>query len=398
MAHRSKSSPEKRDYYDVLGISRQATPEDIKKAYRRLALQWHPDRHPDRNPDGKQEAEEKFKEASEAYSVLSDPQKRAQYDRFGHAGAGGAAGFGGFDPTIFSEFNDIFGDFFGAGDIFGGGGAGTQRRRTRAQRGADLRYDLKLSFEEAAFGTQTRIKIPRTETCPTCGGSGAKPGTQPTPCRSCGGRGAIRHQQAFLTISRTCPACSGTGKQVTDPCKTCRGEGRVRVEKTLGINIPAGVDAESRLRIAGEGEAGSHGGPPGDLYVFLHVVEHAFFEREGNDLLCSVPISFPQAALGAQIEVPTLDGKEILNIPEGTQTGSRFRMRGKGIPKLDGHGRGDLYVFVKVVTPARLSKEQRRLLEELAALEKPQDNPEDTAGPAGDSVKTFTEKVKDLFT
>jgi len=389
MAHRSKSSPEKRDYYEVLGVSREATAEDIKKAYRRLALQWHPDR----NPDQKQEAEEKFKEASEAYSVLSDAQKRAQYDRFGHAGVagvGGPGGFGGFDPTIFSEFSDVFGDFFGMGDLFG---AGAQRRRTRAQRGADLRYDLKLSFEEAAFGAKTRIKIPRTETCPTCGGSGAKPGTQPTTCRSCGGRGAVRHQQGFLTISRTCPTCAGTGREITDPCKNCRGEGRVRIEKTLAVTIPAGVDSESRLRITGEGEAGSQGGPPGDLYVFIHVEEHSFFEREGNDLVCTVPISFPQAALGTEIEVPTLDGKEKLHIPEGTQTGSRFRIRGKGIPKLEGHGRGDLYVFVKVVTPSRLSKEQRRLLEELAGLEKPPDQPEDS--PA---EKTFTDKVKDLFT
>ena len=386
MAHRSKSSPEKRDYYEVLGVSREATPEDIKKAYRRLALQWHPDR----NPDLKQESEEKFKEAAEAYSVLSDPQKRAQYDRFGHSGAGGPAGFGGFDPTVFSEFSDVLGDIFGFGDMFG---AGTQRRRTRAQRGADLRYDLKLSFEEAAFGTKTRIKIPRTETCPTCGGNGAKPGTHPTTCRSCGGRGAIRHQQGFLTISRTCPTCSGMGKEITDPCKNCRGEGRVRVEKTLGVNIPAGVDSESRLRVTGEGEAGVHGGPPGDLYVFLHVEEHSFFEREGNDLLCTVPISFSQAALGTAIEVPTLEGKETLSIPEGTQAGSRFRIRGKGIPRLEGHGRGDLYVFVKVVTPSRLSKEQRRLLEELAALEKPRDLSEDSS-----AEKTFTDKVKDLFT
>jgi molecular chaperone DnaJ len=386
MAHRSKSSPDKRDYYEVLGVSREATAEDIKKAYRRLALQWHPDR----NPDLKQESEEKFKEASEAYSVLSDPQKRAQYDRFGHSGVGSAAGFGGFDPTTFSEFSDVLGDIFGFGDVFG---AGAQRRRTRVQRGADLRYDLKLSFEEAAFGAKTRIKIPRTETCPTCGGSGAKPGTHPTTCRSCGGRGAIRHQQGFLTISRTCPTCAGTGKEITDPCKNCRGEGRVRVEKTLGVTIPAGVDAESRLRITGEGEAGSHGGPPGDLYVFIHVEEHSFFEREGNDLLCTVPISFPQAALGTEIEVPTLDGKEKLSIPEGTQTGSRFRIRGKGIPRLEGHGRGDLYVFVKVVTPSRLSKEQRRLLEELASHEKPRDTSEDSS-----AEKTFTDKVKDLFT
>ena len=387
MAHRSKSSPGKRDYYAVLGVSREATPEDIKKAYRRLAMQWHPDR----NPDQKELSEEKFKEASEAYSVLSDPQKKAHYDQFGHAGVGEVGGFGGFDPTIFSEFNDILGDFFGGGDMFG---AGTNRRRTRAQRGADLRYDLKLTFEEAAFGTKTRIKIPRTEACPACGGSGVKPGTHPSTCRSCGGRGALRYQQGFLTISRTCPACSGTGKEITDPCKNCRGDGRVRVEKTLSVSIPAGVDAESRLRITGEGEAGVHGGPPGDLYVFLHVAPHSFFERQGHDLICTLPISFSQAALGAHLEVPTLDGKESVTIPEGTHTGSRFRIRGQGIPKLDGHGRGDLYVFVKVVTPTRLSKEQRRLLEELAALEKPPDNSQDNSK---NTEKTFTDKVKDLF-
>ena len=387
MAQRSKSSPEKRDFYEVLGVPRGASPEEIKKAYRRLAMQWHPDR----NPDRKQAAEEKFKEAAEAYSILSDPQKRAQYDRFGHVGVGAPAGFGGFDPATFSEFSDILGDFFGMGgasgfgDLFGGGG---QRRRTRAQRGADLRYDLRLKFEEAAFGSKAKIKIPRTESCANCGGSGAKPGTQPMACKMCGGRGAVRQQQGFLTISRTCPTCSGAGQVNSDPCKNCRGEGRVQIEKTLAVTIPAGVDSESRLRISGEGEAGARGGPPGDLYVFIHVEEHPFFEREGSDLLCKIRISFSQAALGAQIEVPTLDGKESLTIPEGTQTGSRFRLRGKGIPRLEGHGKGDLHVFVRVVTPARLNKEQRRLLEELAALDRPEDE---------SSEKTFTDKVKDLF-
>jgi molecular chaperone DnaJ len=390
MTQRSKSSPEKRDFYEVLGVPRGASPEEIKKAYRRSALQWHPDRNPD-----KHEAEEKFKEAAEAYSILSDPQKRAQYDRYGHAGVGTAAGFGGIDPSAFSEFSDILGDFFGFGDIFGGAG-GAGRRRTRAQRGADLRYDLKLKFEDAAFGTKVRLKIPRTETCPVCSGSGAKPGTQPATCKTCQGRGAIRQQQGFLTISRTCPACSGTGQINPDPCKNCHGEGRVQVEKTLSVTIPAGVDAESRLRIPGEGEAGARGGPSGDLYVFIHVEDHPFFERHESDLICRVPISFTQAALGAQIEVPTLDGKESLNIPEGTQTGTRFRIRGKGIPRLEGHGRGDLHVFVRVVTPSRLNKEQRQLLEQLATLEPPQegfpDRPEDSQ-----TEKSFTEKVKDLF-
>ena len=390
MTQQSKSSHEKRDFYEVLGVPRAASPDEIKKAYRRVAMQWHPDRNPE-----KHEAEEKFKEAAEAYSILSDPQKRAQYDRYGHAGVRSPAGFGGFDPSTFSEFNDILGDFFGFGDIFGAGQGGG-RRRTRAQRGADLRYDLTLKFEEAAFGTKTKLKIPRTETCSTCSGSGAKPGTHPTACKTCQGRGAVRHQQGFLTISRTCPACSGAGQVNTDPCKNCRGEGRVQVEKTLSFTIPAGVDAESRLRISGEGEAGSRGGPPGDLYVVIHVEDHPFFERDGSDLRCRIPISFSQAALGAQIEVPTLDGKETLDIPEGTQTGARFRLRGKGIPRLEGHGRGDLHVFVRVVTPARLNKEQRRLLEELAALEPPQDGSPDRSENSN-GEKSFTEKVKDLF-
>jgi molecular chaperone DnaJ len=390
MTQRSKSSPEKRDFYEVLGVSRGATPEEIKKAYRRVAMQWHPDRNPE-----KLEAEEKFKEAAEAYSVLSDPQKRAQYDRYGHAGVRMPAGFGGFDPSTFSEFNDILGDFFGVGDIFGGSGGGG-RRRSRAQRGADLRYDLRLTFEEAAFGAKTRLKIPRTETCPTCSGSGAKPGTQPTACKTCQGRGAVRHQQGFLTISRTCPACSGVGQVNPDPCKNCHGQGLIQVEKTLSVTIPAGVDSESRLRIPGEGEAGARGGPSGDLYVFVHVEDHPFFERNGSDLLCRVPISFAQAALGAQIEVSTLDGKETLDIPEGTQTGTRFRLRGKGIPRLEGHGRGDLHVFVRVVTPNRINKEQRRLLEELAGLEPPQDASPDRSEDSHPE-KSFTEKVKDLF-
>ena len=391
MTQRSKSSPEKRDFYEVLAVSRGARPEEIKKAYRRVAMQWHPDR----NPDQKHEAEEKFKEAAEAYSILSDPQKRAQYDRYGHAGVRSPAGSSDFDPSTFSEFNDILGDFFGFGDIFGAGEGGG-RRRTRAQRGADLRYDLMLKFEEAAFGTKTKLKIPRTETCTTCSGSGAKPGTQPTACKTCQGRGAVRHQQGFLVISRTCPACSGAGQVNPHPCKNCHGEGRVQVEKTISFTIPAGVDTESRLRISGEGEAGARGGPPGDLYVVIHIEDHPFFERNGSDLLCRIPINFSQAALGAQIEVHTLDGKETLDIPEGTQTGTRFRLRGKGIPRMEGHGRGDLHVFVRVVTPARLNTEQRRLLEELSPLEPPQDGSPDRSENSH-SEKSFTEKVKDLF-
>lgn len=381
MSNRSDPLNNHGDYYEVLGVSRGASPEEIKKAYRRLALQWHPDR----NPEDQKSAEENFKKAAEAYSILSDPQKRAQYDRYGYAGVSGVPGFGGVDPTVFSEFSDILGDFFGFGDVFG---AGTPRRRTRAQRGGDLRYDLTISFQEAVFGAKTRIKIPHSQTCSLCGGSGAKAGTRPVPCRNCGGRGTVRYQQAFLTISRTCSPCSGTGQVLADPCKNCRGEGRVRGEKTLAVNVPAGVNSESRLRIVGEGEAGLHGGPPGDLYVFVHVQDHPFFEREGDDLICTVPISFAQAALGAAVEVPTLDGNENITIPEGTQTGKRLRIRGKGVPHLNGHGRGDLYVFVRITTPTRLSKEQRRLLEELAALDTPENQPPE---------KTLTDKVKDLF-
>ena len=377
MSNRSEVLNGKHDYYEVLGVSREATDQEIKKAYRRIALQHHPDR----NPENKEVSEETFKEAAEAYSVLSDSQKRAQYDRYGHAGGG----FAGFDPSTFSEFSDILGDFFGFGDLFG---AATGGRRTRAQRGADLSYDLTISFEEAAFGVKARIKIPRTEVCPTCGGSGAKPGTHPTACRSCGGRGSVRYQQGFLTISRTCPHCGGLGQVLADPCKHCHGQSRIRVEKTMDIHVPAGVDSESRLRISGGGEAGLHGGPSGDLYVVIHVQEHRFFEREGDNLICAVPLSFSQAALGTKIEVPTLEGQETLTIPHGTQSGTRFCLRDKGVPQLNGRGRGDLYVIAKVVTPTHLTKEQRQLLEQLDAISK-SDN-----GPA---EKKFADKMKELF-
>jgi len=379
MPSRSDVSNQKRDYYEVLGVPREASPEEIKKAYRKLAIQWHPDK----NPDNKKESEEKFKEASEAYGILSDPQKRSQYDRYGHAGVAGA-GMGGFDPSTFSEFSDIFGDLFGLGDLFGGG----SRRRGRSNRGADIRYALSISLEEAAFGTKKRIKVPRTDTCPACKGSGAKPGTAPVVCQSCRGAGQVRYQQGFLTIARTCPTCGGAGKVLKDPCKECRGEGRISTEKTLSVSIPAGVDTESHLRISGEGEAGMQGGPPGDLYVVIHVQEHAVFERREDHLVCTVPISFAQAALGAQIKVPTLEEEESLTIPEGTQTGSRFRLKSKGIPHLNGHGRGDLYIFVRVVTPTKLSREQRQLLEQL--------EPEPNSDGAS-AEKTLSQKVKDIF-
>ncbi|MBI2815999.1 MAG: molecular chaperone DnaJ [Acidobacteria bacterium] len=372
----------KRDYYEVLGISRTANDDEIKKAYRKMAMQWHPDK----NPDKKAEAEEKFKEASEAYSVLSDAQKRAQYDRFGHAGvAGSGGGFGGFDPNTFGDFSDILGDFFGFGEAFGG-----SRKRSRVQRGADLRYDLEISFEEAVFGVKTRIKIPKTETCSACRGSGAKAGTSPAICSTCGGRGQVRYQQGFFAVTRTCSTCAGTGQIVKEPCKTCRGEGRVRTEKTLSVSVPAGVDTESRLRVVGEGEAGLHGGPPGDLYVVIHVKEHPFFERDEQDLYCRLPISFTQAALGADIEVPTLenDGKQTLHIPAGTQSGTRFRIRSKGVPHVNGHGRGDLYVIADVAVPTHLTREQRKLLEQLDAITQADNRPME---------KKLYEKVKDLF-
>ncbi len=369
----------KRDYYDVLGVNRSASEQEIKSAYRKKALEYHPDRNPG------QEAEEKFKEAAEAYTVLSDPQKRSNYDHFGHPGV--SPGPAGFDP--FSIFDAFFGggsaDPFDLGELFGVGGRG---RRGRSHRGSDLRYDLEIAFEEAAFGLETHIKVPRLETCSTCGGSGAKKGTAPVTCPTCGGHGQVRYTQGFFSISRPCSACHGAGRVIKQPCSDCRGEGRVRREKTLKVRIPPGVDSGNRLRVPGEGEAGVQGGPAGDLYVLLSVREHPFFERHEADLSCTIPISFWQAALGAQITVPTLDGEEMLKVPEGTQTDTIFRLKGKGVAELNGHGRGDLYVKMKVQTPRRLTREQRRLLQQLADIS-PADNQ-----PAEKSV---LEKVKDYF-
>jgi molecular chaperone DnaJ len=349
---------QKRDYYAILGIGRNASEQEIKGAYRKLALQFHPDR----NPDDPEAAGEKFKEITEAYSILIDAQKRAAYDRFGHAGVGGAGGFTpDFSSTIFADFEDIFGDFFGLGDIFGR----RTGRRTRSARGADLRYDLEISFEEAANGLDTKIKIPRWEQCSTCGGRGAKKGSEPETCSMCGGRGHTRHQQGFFTLTRTCPACNGQGQVIREVCASCSGEGRMRQEKVLGIKIPAGVEDGMRLRVSGEGDTGYQKGESGDLYVVLRVREHPFFERRGNDLYCTIPISITQAALGTEIRVPTLRGQERLRIPEGTQTGSVFRIRGKGLPNLDGRGLGDLYVSVHVVIPTKLTREQRRIFESL---------------------------------
>lgn len=369
-----------RDYYELLGVARHATPEEIKSAYRQAALRWHPDR----NPGKTEEAEERFKEAAEAYSVLSDPQKRAQYDRFGHAGLGPQP-FAGFESDIFAEFSDIFGDFFGFGDLFGTGG----RRARRSQRGADLRYDLEIEFEEAARGRETKIQIPRLETCSACDGSGARKGTGPTTCTTCHGRGQLRYQQGFFSISRTCSHCRGTGQVIRHPCGTCHGSGRVSKERVLEVRIPPGVDTGTRLRFAGEGEAGPAGGQRGDLYVVLHVKEHPFFERRDSHLYCIIPISVAQAALGSEIEVPTLDGMETLKIPEGTQSGTVFRLKEKGLESLNGSGRGDLHVAVEVQIPTKLSKEQRKLFEQLSDSLHVENKPAEKG--------SFFDKVKDIF-
>ena len=368
----------KKDYYEVLGVGRESGDQEIKGAYRKLALKFHPDRNPD-DPN----AEEKFKEASEAYSVLSDPQKRAAYDRFGHAGLQGAAG-GGFNPDAFQDFGDILGDFFGFGDLFGGGG----RRRSRAQRGEDIRFDLELSFEEAVFGLNAEIQVPRMESCTRCRGTGSEPGSGPTTCPTCHGRGEVIYQQSFLSIRRTCSTCNGSGQIIRNPCSQCRGHGYQQVQRKLKVNIPAGVDDGTRVRLAGEGQPGPNNGPSGDLYVFLKVKDHAFFERHEQDLHCTVPLNVAQAALGCEIEVPTLEQPHKLKIPEGTQNGEQFRLRNKGVPILNGSGRGDLIIHVAVRIPGRLTREQRKLLEQLRDT-LPVDN-----APA---EKGLFEKVKDYF-
>jgi molecular chaperone DnaJ len=377
-----------RDFYAVLGVARDASEQDIKSAYRKLALKYHPDR----NPSDKA-AEERFKEAAEAYSVLADADKRARYDRFGHAGVSGAAGSGGIDPTIFAEFDDIFGslgDIFGLGGMFGGG-----RRRGGPQRGADLRYDLEISFEQSATGTETAIQIPRRESCGTCRGSGATPGSAPTPCPQCRGSGQLRYQQGFFTVARTCGQCRGSGRVISKPCGTCHGEGMVEQTRKLTVKIPAGIAAGQRLRLTGEGEGGPLGGPPGDLYVVIDVAEHQFFQREGNDLACQIPVNFTTLALGGEITVPAVpNGSESLQIPEGTATGSQFRLRGKGMPDVSGRGHGDLVVTVQAVTPRKLSREQRKLLEQLAAT-LPAQAFEPTERDTSD--RGIFDRVKDIF-
>ncbi len=378
------ATSKQRDFYEVLGIARDATPEQIKSAYRKAAMQWHPDR----NPDNKHAAEHNFREATEAYSILSDAQKRAAYDRFGHAGVTGR-GFetGGFNETIFADFQDIFGDLFGFENVFGGRQRGG--RGQRGQRGADQRYDMTLSFEDAAAGVSTKIHLSRHEVCAACKGTGAKSGTGMVTCRTCGGRGQMSYSQGFFSITRTCPACQGTGQVIREACVECRGQGRVERERTLEVGIPAGVDSGTRLRMAGQGEPGTNGGPPGDLYIFLEVKEHSFFERRGADLICTIPVSFPQAALGTVIKVPLLRGEEDLEIPEGTQSGQIFRLKGKGLPNPHG-GRGDMYVNVRVLTPSKVSREQRRILEQLGQSMKVENKPAERSS-------SFFDKVKDIF-
>jgi molecular chaperone DnaJ len=371
----------KRDFYEVLGVAKTASATEIKAAYRKLAVQYHPDRN-----QGSAEAEEKFKEAAEAYAVLSDTDKRARYDRFGHQGVSGA-GAGGFDPTIFADFSDILGDLFGfgGGDPFGrrrGGGTGPTR-------GADLRYDLTLTFEEAAFGTDTMLRIPRLETCPKCTGSGSASNAAPTPCTACGGRGQVRYSQGFFTVARTCPQCNGEGKIVADPCKECKGQGLVERERSTSVKIPAGVDTGQRLRLAGEGEHGRRGGPAGDLYVVIQVQPHERFHREGSTVLTRVPISYPQAVLGASLSVETIHGTATLEVPAGTQNGKDFRLRGQGIPRLDGHGKGDhvAVVELEVPDPRDLSEEEIEHLRKLAEL----------SGKPVREERGIVDRVKNLF-
>lgn len=364
----------KRDYYEVLGVGRGCGAQELKSAYRKLAMQYHPDRNP-----GSQEAEEKFKEASEAYSVLSDAEKRARYDRFGHDGL---ASGGGFQTGDFGDFSDIFGDLFG--DIFGGGG----RTRNRPRRGSDLQYELEIDFEDAVFGFSTEIQFPRTEACGRCAGSGAEAGSGRSTCGACGGRGQVAYQQGFFSVRRTCSTCQGAGRIVRNPCKSCAGAGVKRNERKLKVNIPPGVDSGARLRLSGEGEAGPNGGAQGDLYVLVHVREHDVFHREKYDLHCRVPVNVAQAALGAEIDAPTLEGGESVKIRPGTESGARYKLRGKGVPHLNSGRRGDLYVHIAVSIPRKLTHEQRKLFEKLGESLPAENAPADNS---------FFDKLRDYF-
>jgi molecular chaperone DnaJ len=373
----------KRDYYEVLGVARDASEQDITKAYRKLAMKFHPDRNV--GEDGHHGAEEKFKEAKEAYEALSDAGKRAAYDRFGHAGLGQGAGGSGAEG--FGGFADAFSDIFG--DIFGGGARGG---RNAVYRGADLRYSMEVTLEQAAEGLATEIRVPSWEACEPCGGNGAKPGTSAKACGTCGGAGSVRMTQGFFSIQQTCPTCRGSGKVIADPCLSCHGAGRVKKNKVLEVSIPQGIDEGQRIRLTGKGEPGMNGGPPGDLYVEIHLKQHAVFQRDGDDLHCEIPLAFTTAALGGDVEVPTLNGKAGLSVGEGTQSGKTFRLRGKGIKGVRSNYPGDLYCHVVVETPVRLSDKQKKLLRDF-----------DESLKAGGSKhspqeKSFVEKMKGFFT
>jgi molecular chaperone DnaJ len=371
----------KRDYYEILGVERGADEGVLKSAYRKLALKYHPDRNPEVH-----HAEERFKEAAEAYSVLSDSNKRAVYDRYGHDGLQQSGGAGGFDPNAFSDFSDILGDFFGFGDMFGGARGG--RQRNRAQRGEDVRYDLEISLEDAFRGMSAEIQVPRMEACSKCSGSGAEPQDGLTVCPMCRGRGEVIYQQSFLSIRRTCSQCNGRGQIIRRPCQQCRGEGYQRADRKLKINIPAGVDTGTRLRLSNEGGPGHLGGPPGDLYVVLAVKEHPIFDRDCHNLLCTVSLNIAQAALGTQIDILTFEGLQQVKVPEGTQASAQVRVRGQGMPVLNGSGRGDLVINVEVRVPSKLTREQRKLLEQLRETLPAENEPHE---------KGLFDKVKDYF-
>jgi molecular chaperone DnaJ len=375
----------KADFYELLGVSKSADEKELKSAFRKLAMKHHPDKNPD-NP----EAEKKFKEINEAYETLKNPQTRSAYDQYGHAAfeqGGPGAGGGGFGGGGAGGFHDIFEDIFG--DMMGGGGARTRRSSGGRERGADLRYNMEISLEEAYEGKTAQIRVPTSVSCTTCSGSGAKPGSSPTTCSTCGGIGRVRAAQGFFSVERTCPTCHGNGQMISDPCAKCSGQGRVSEEKSLSVNIPAGIEDGTRIRVAGEGEAGQRGGPTGDLYIFLSVKPHEFFQREAADLYCAVPISMAKAALGGKFEVTTLDGtKSRITIPEGTQSGKELRMRGKGMPVMRSSQMGDLYIRVAVETPQNLSKRQKELLEEFQEISSKENSPE-TSG--------FFSKMKGFF-
>jgi molecular chaperone DnaJ len=370
----------KSDYYEVLQVSREASDQELKTSYRKLAMLYHPDRNPN-NP----EAEEQFKACSEAYQVLSDPEKRAAYDRYGHAAFTGGAGAGNpFQGAGFQgDLGDIFGDLFG--EMFNMGGT---RRASRVQRGRDLRYDLTLEFEEAVFGVEREITVRRLEACDDCGGTGGANGQAPATCAQCGGRGQVRFQQGFFSVAKTCTRCGGTGTTISEPCAGCRGEGLQAKKHTILVKVPAGVEQDTRIRYQGEGESGRFGGPAGDLYVVLSVNAHKFFERDGDDLHCVLPVSFSQAALGAEVPIETLEGMATVKIPEGTQSGREFKLRGKGVPHLNEHGKGDLIVEVRVTTPQRLSKTQRELLRQLGETMQVENTP---------TSRSLFAKMKDIF-